>query len=60
MGTYSRGGHLFEGRAYSIISPLGWALIPGEHLFEGVLVQGIMVSHVWLDTLFSSYTSIPY
>ena len=30
-----RGGHLFKGGAYLIISPIGWALIQLGRLFDG-------------------------
>ena len=42
MGAYSRGGCLFEGGAYSIISP---ARVGGTYL-RGALVQGITVIEV--------------
>ena len=35
MDAYSRGERIFEGGAYSIISPLEWALVGEWRLFEG-------------------------
>ena len=35
MGAYLRGGRLFERGAYSITSPLGWALFRGGAYWRG-------------------------
>ena len=42
MGAYSRDGYFFEvGGAYSIISPIGWALIQGGAYLRGRLFEAL-------------------